>query len=127
MKEFTKEWVEFAQMDLLMAKRNIDSMELARLVSFHLQQALEKILKAYIIEKVSEELPRIHNLAGLANIAKLKLESNENDLLDELNFIYIESRYPQSQDELRDFLDKTNIKELYNKVERLVEWIKTKL
>ena len=127
MKEITKKWIEFVDKDLLLAKRNIDSKDFCELIAFHLQQALEKVLKAYIYEKTNKEPPRIHNLIGLVNLSGMELKNEEKDLLDDLNFVYTESRYPQSIDELRDFLDKIDLRELYNKTERLIQWIKIKL
>ncbi|MBI2995421.1 MAG: HEPN domain-containing protein [Candidatus Melainabacteria bacterium] len=127
MKEITKLWLEYAEKDLLLAKRNVDSKDFPELIAFHLQQAVEKVLKAYIKESIDKEPPKIHNLIGLLSISGIELNKEERLLLDDLNFVYTESRYPQSINELKEFLESINLMELYNRTERLIEWIKAKL
>ena len=62
------------------------------LFSAHL--AIEKILKAHVVQKTGKFPPMIHNLISLANIAGLKLSSQQVELFSELNPLNIEARYP---------------------------------
>lgn len=127
MKEITKQWLEFVDKDINAAKDLINDPKHAEIVAFHLQQALEKSVKAYIYEKTDKVPPKIHNLRGLASIGGLELSEYEIRLLDKLNFVYTEARYPQSVYELKDFLKEANLNEIYNETERLIKWIKSKL
>lgn len=127
MKETTKIWLENANNDLALVKDIIRLNKHLEMIAFHLQQALEKTIKAYLEEKNNERPPKIHNLIGLVSIAKLELPKEEISLLEDLNFTYTESRYTEDPQELRDFLEKIDLLQLLNKTERLMEWIKSKL
>lgn len=127
MKEITKSWLEFVEKDLNAAKDLLSKPGHAEIVAFHLQQATEKIIKAYIQESSDKEPPKIHNLIGLLSISSLEFKKEERLLLDDLNFVYIESRYPQNINELKEFLHSVDLPELYNRTERLIQWIKAKL
>jgi HEPN domain-containing protein len=59
------------------------------------QQALEKLLKALVVEVSHKLPPRIHNLVRLATLADLSLDSHQDVLLGKLSLEYIELRYPE--------------------------------
>ena len=69
---------------------------LTQSTAFHLQQCVEKSFKA-ILENNNIRIPKIHNLeriyAMIEEIDSLSLELNE-DILDQINDVYIDSRYP---------------------------------
>lgn len=46
MKDTTKQWLDFAETDLLTCKRILGDALLTNVVTFHAQQAVEKSLKA---------------------------------------------------------------------------------
>ena len=127
MKEITKEWVERAEQDLLVVEKIIDTPRVLDIYIFHLQQALEKVLKGYIQEKLDIEPPKIHNLSGLMKLSKLIPDEKNMKLLEDLNYLYLETRYPSSQEEVTDYFSKTGIHEVYNSVKELVKWTKSKL
>lgn len=93
MRKETEEWIKIAREDLQSAEYLFEK-SLYRMVCYHAQQAVEKLLKALLIEH-EIDIPRIHNLLDLNNAAK-KLGYNA-PLTDEdavyLNSIY-RSRYP---------------------------------
>ena len=62
------------------------------LFSAHL--TIEKALKAHVVKKTGKFPPMIHNLISLANIAGLRLTSQQVVLFSELNPLNIEARYP---------------------------------
>ncbi len=127
MKEITKQWLEFVDNDLNLVKEIVDNPEHREAIVFHLQQALEKVIKAYIQEIKNIEPPKIHNLVLLINISSLELNNDDLVLLQDLNRLYIDSRYPDSIEELKDYLTREKISELYNCTERLILWIRNKL
>lgn len=92
----TSAWLEFAKRDYVSAKKLLDDEFLANIVLFHSQQFVEKSLKA-IFEELDIEIPKLHNTARLfkliESITKLNIDL---DILNEIDSVYIESRYPAS-------------------------------
>lgn len=60
---------------------------------FHLQQCVEKLLKAYLISR-SIDFERKHDLGYLLLLAEDKEFVSYRDLVDELNPFAVEIRYP---------------------------------
>ena len=95
MKKQAKQWLNYAKVDLLSAEKLLNEEELTRSVAFHSHQAVEKSLKA-ILENKSIRIPKTHDLEklyGLILKEKIRLELEE-DILAQLNDVYIDSRYP---------------------------------
>jgi len=88
----TKEWLKAAYADLRSMFYIINDDFLTHIVAFHSQQAIEKTLKAIIIDN-EERIPRVHKLQNLINRVELDFTFNDEtiEILDEL---YIDSRYP---------------------------------
>jgi len=95
MKKRVKEWIKYSKLDLDSALKLLESPELTQSAAFHCQQSIEKALKA-IIEDKAKKVPRIHDLEKLYGI----IEENginlvfDADILDQVNDVYIEIRYP---------------------------------
>ena len=95
MKKQAEEWLKFANADLLTIKQIIDNKDLTQMAAFHGQQCVEKSFKA-IIELFDQKVPRIHDLRKLYHAVKelnLKIDI-DIDILDQLNQVYIDTRYP---------------------------------
>lgn len=95
MKRQAKEWLRFSKVDLATVLKLKDEETLTQNSAFHCQQAIEKAFKGLLLEK-QNALPRIHDLNklyGLIIECGIDLNMNE-DILDEINDVYIESRYP---------------------------------
>lgn len=93
MKRITEAWLSYALEDLIMAQKALE-MEIYRQTCFHAQQAVEKGLKALLLEK-GIKIRRIHNLLELSSEFEtrgihLPVELSE---LDFLNRVY-RFRYP---------------------------------
>ena len=119
MKEETKLWLNKSKDDLKKAKSNfkIKNYDVA---SFLCQQAVEKGLKAVLIERTNT-FPKIHDLVRLG-----KLVSLSNNLLKDcevLNPVYIETRYPIFN---RKYSKKEATKDIKN-AEGIIKWIKKNL
>lgn len=94
MKDETKLWLKFADENLESAKILIKS-SLYNPVLQNSQQAIEKYIKAYMIEK-GIKLQKTHNILSLVEILKSKnfildISEDEIDLIDS---IYLSSKYP---------------------------------
>ncbi len=94
MKDITKQWLEFAEVDIKCCQNNLDDDFVTNTVVFHSQQAVEKCFKA-IIEEKGMNIPRIHNLMRLHKfIQDLVQFSIDLDLLANLDEVYTSARYP---------------------------------
>lgn len=92
-KLIAKEWLKAANDDLLLITNIIDNESLTHLVAFHCQQAIEKSFKA-ILEYNSENIPKRHDLLMLKDLVSGWMEIANEDMLEALNSLYTESRYP---------------------------------
>jgi len=63
---------------------------------FFAHLALEKILKACVCRQTHDVPPRIHNLIRLSELAGLKLNDQQADVLADMNQFNLEGRYPES-------------------------------
>lgn len=94
MKQITEQWLRAAEDDLRVVTRIASDEYLTHMVAFHSQQCIEKSLKA-IIEEYELGHIRIHNLSRLLEIVrpKVTLEA-EVVLIEKLDKLYIDARYP---------------------------------
>lgn len=93
MRIFTKEWLKAANDDLITIDEIINNVHLTHIVAFHAQQCIEKSIKA-LIEENEIDIPKIHKLVKLTNIVSKLLNGLDDGLLNALDQLYIESRYP---------------------------------
>jgi len=63
------------------------------MVVFHAQQSIEKTLKAYI-EEHNIFLPKTHDLIRLCKLSALNFSNEEIEIIETLNDLYINARYP---------------------------------
>lgn len=94
MKEKARDWLDLANRDLHISVVSIKE-EIYNIACFHAQQAVEKTIKAYIINK-SELIPKTHDLNNLVHkdeeLSKILADFDEE--LDFLDALYITTRYP---------------------------------
>lgn len=94
MRRATEEWLVSARDDLETIDELIGNRQLTHIVAFHAQQCIEKCLKA-LLEERERDVPNIHNLITLlGRIGTGGFESVDEDVLERLNQLYIEARYP---------------------------------
>lgn len=93
MRAFTKEWLKAAHDDLLTIHEIIDNIHLTHIVAFHAQQCIEKTFKA-ILEEHEVDTPKIHSLIKLAKILPISIQDIDTTMLERLDELYIDSRYP---------------------------------
>jgi HEPN domain-containing protein len=98
MKKQAKEWLYHSEIDLLSAQKLLDDEYLTQSTAFHCHQSIEKALKA-LVENTNVRVPKIHDLQKLYGILKEQNISVEvdPDRLDNLNSVYIDTRYPTDQ------------------------------
>ena len=86
------EWLKSAFFDLITIEEIINNDMLTHIVAFHSQQAIEKSFKA-ILEYQDKKIIKDHDLIRLYDLIGLDFEIDK-DILDLLNELYIDSRYP---------------------------------
>lgn len=125
-KEVINEWVDLGKEDLELAAHLIEEEWFYRPALSHLQQAVEKYTKAFLISK-GWSLRKIHDLETLFDEAS-KHEPFFKDYLDfgrELTAYYTESRYPPitedepSEEDAKKLLETT--KEFIQKLEEILK------
>jgi len=86
-----EEWLKSAKSDIQVIRKIINEVDLSHVVAFHSQQAVEKSFKA-LLESRKIEFKKQHDLLKLKN--KIDDFELDEDTLDILNKLYIDSRYP---------------------------------
>ena len=87
------EWLKSSKLDLENIKYIIEVEHLASVVAFHAQQSIEKSFKA-LIESENKKIPKQHDLLKLKSLIGDSIDIENDDILDSLNALYIDSRYP---------------------------------
>ena len=77
---------------------------------------LEKILKGLVVQETGEQAPYIHDLARLADLAKTDSDIKEIEFLKFVNGFNIKARYPDHKLKIYKKYDKTNTKEVFDKI-----------
>lgn len=121
-------WIEMSDYDLETA----DAMLITGrylYVGFMCHQTIEKILKAYWANCLTEMPLKIYSLSRLAEKTELdkQLSEEQLDFIDKLEPLNIEARYPSYKERLMKSLTKEYCKELLNQTKDLQLWIKNKL
>ena len=96
--KLAKEWVLKAQNDLKTAEILYRENGPTDSLCFHCHQAVEKILKGFLVFN-KKEFPKVHDLIHLLNLCK-KIDKSFKSLEIEnlfLNRYYIETRYPSGE------------------------------
>lgn len=122
-----KYWVDLAEYDLETAQAMLRTQRFLY-VGFMCHQAVEKMLKAYFCYNRQEHPPKVHGLRVLAQKVGLLDIMNEEqiDLLNLLEPLNIEARYPKDKDLLLQSLSYEKCNDIIQKTKGLLQWIKVK-
>lgn len=89
------EWLKAAGDDLTLISNIIEDPGLTHMVAFHCQQAIEKSLKA-ALEYHGRDVPKKHDLLTLTDLVSDIFKIDDEAILESLNSLYIDARYPGS-------------------------------
>ncbi|MDI6777094.1 MAG: HEPN domain-containing protein [Syntrophales bacterium] len=113
LKQAVMEWFERGDHDIETAQLLYDEQGYTDVIAYHIQQAIEKYLKGYLVLK-GQRPPWVHELDTLLNLAS-KVEpglySPYIDLCEKATRYYLEERYPPgpmldyTREELRTDID----------------------
>jgi HEPN domain-containing protein len=116
-------WMTSSDEDFAAAQSLLEKGHLRHSLFFaHL--AIEKVLKAHVTRKTNDIPPRIHNLVRLAEIAALKLDQEQEQLLREFGVYQLGGRYPDSEEVS---LGSNFAKEEISRAKRMLSWLKKQL
>jgi len=91
------EWLQSALEDLRVARRCLAEPPAVSALFFHVQQAAEKALKAYLIALGHRDFPRTHRLRDLVSeIIRQGGIAPQNDIIGFLDTYTVGVRYPDS-------------------------------
>ncbi len=121
------EWLKSAKDDLFVIEKISNEALLTNVIAFHSQQAAEKSLKA-LLEFHKKDVPKIHSLNRLFKLTENYLKPDNQEVVNILDSLYIESRYPGALGLLPDgkpSLEEAGgfykfAKDIYNKVSLLI-------
>lgn len=119
-------WFESAEYDLQTARAMLETKRFLY-VGFMCHQTIEKALKGFFVaQKPEEELPYLHKLMRLANLAGIseKMNDTQLSLLDTLSPLNIEARYPMHKERLLASLTPERCRGMIQETEALLLWIK---
>jgi len=109
------EWFDRGDRDLETAQLLYDEQGYTDVIAYHIQQAVEKYLKGYLVIR-EQRPPRVHDLDTLLNlVSRMEPDLYEAyiDLCEKATRYYIEERYPPgppaeySREEIKTDLDLT--------------------
>lgn len=121
MKEETKIWLSLAEEDLKDANLLWENHRYGATV-FSSQQAVEKLLKAYIIEFRSILPSKTHRIESLLEEAALTPNITIKTNIEELSKAYIRVRYPDLNKQY--FRKREQVEPLFTLAKELYLWIK---
>jgi HEPN domain-containing protein len=121
-------WIELAEYDLETAKVMLDGKRYLY-VGFMCHQVIEKALKGHYVGATEDVPPYTHNLTTLAKKSGVYdvLSDEQKDLLDTLQPLNIEARYPTHKEKLMKSLSEERCKGILEETEELFLWVKMKL
>ena len=97
MKELARRWLTFADKDRQTSEQIKESRGLRTIAAFHVQQTIEKSLKAILVCQ-GQNPPRIHDLVRRAALVAATVGESviHTGELERINQYYTFSRYPQT-------------------------------
>ena len=87
------EWLKASYSDIIVIDSIVNSEAITHMTAFHSQQSVEKSLKA-ILEFYGTNVPKKHDVRMLKKLVATYITIEDDYILDSLNTLYIDSRYP---------------------------------
>lgn len=121
-------WFNLAKYDLKTADVMLENKRYIY-VGFMCHQVIEKSLKGYYVYKIKKIPPFTHNLSYLAEQNKIydNLSDEQKSIIDQLEPLNIEARYPTYKERTFKTLNSKKCREIFKQTKELYIWIKKKL
>jgi len=120
-----KYWYDLALEDIDVAQ-GLLGIDKTLYAGFICHLSVEKALKARI-ESIGETPIKIHNLIRLAELGNLEMSEKQLGLLQRLNPLQIEARYPAYKQAIADILSKEDCTDLIAQAKEVISWIEKQL
>ena len=117
MKEEVKRWWDYSESDINTAKYLFKGKKYKD-ASFYCQQAVEKALKALLLQK-SKKIIKVHDLVKLAKTLNLSEELIKD--CERLSIVYVDTRYPDTGTKRYTKIETDEDLKIANKI---LKWIK---
>ena len=88
---------------------------------------IEKLLKAYYVKTINNNVPLTHDLLRLAELSKLILSEEQKDILDLITTFNIKTRYDDYKMEFYKKCNKKFTTNSINKIKKFKKWLKKQL
>lgn len=88
---------------------------------------LEKLLKAYYVKVVDDNVPKTHNLLAIAKNSNLELTEEQQDFLLEVTAFNIKARYPDYKKRFYKKATKKFTERYLKKIRELRIWLKDRI
>jgi len=124
----TEYWLNLCDDDLKAAKAMLESKNFLWM-GFICHLIAEKSLKAVIANRSDETPPKIHDLQTLAKRSGIiaNLSEEQLTLLETLNPLQIEARYPEYKQRISETLTLEKCQKIFKQTEGFLCWIKQQL
>jgi len=121
-------WIDLAEYDFETAEAMLETKRFLY-VGFMCHQVIEKALKGYYVHVKNEIPEKIHNLIKLAKQSGLYdlFSLEQKRVLDRLDPLNIEARYPSEKEKLFQALTKEKCRNILMMTKELYQWIKLQL
>lgn len=117
-------WAELAAYDLATAEAMLGAGRYLY-VLFCSQQAVEKSLKAVLVDRTGEFPPRTHDLLRLARAGKIPLTEDRDAFLRTVTKYYIGTRYPEEIRLLANEVSRELAGGILQDAKGIVQWLET--
>ena len=126
MKPETENWLKIAKNDLKVAELCLKNDCHSKVIE-QCHSCLEKLLKGIIAEKKDIQPPKIHDLLELVSLTLISnIQDEIKNLFDELNDLYISTRYPDNFDVIES-LSKERSKEILQQTKEVFKWLQNQI
>jgi len=116
-------WIDGVNDALEMADSSFASGKFLWAVFFcHL--AVEKMLKAVVLNRTGEVAPKTHNLMHLLKLGQLSPPKEALDFLGQLNTFSVPTRYPDELPGIEEMFDRKKTSDVLEKTRNALEWIR---
>lgn len=127
MENIVKQWIERSNYDLSSARALLNARKYLY-AAFLCQQAVEKAIKALLAGQ-NKEIPLIHNLRKLAEIADIgkELSMDQIDFLERLTPFAIKARYGSYKRRMSEICNRKTAVEFIQLTEGFLKWLRKKI
>ena len=120
----TDHWIKTSKEDFRAAESLFEK-KLYPQCLFFCHLSLEKLLKALVIKTTENHPPYIHDLQRLAEVAKLDLTKEQENILEEISIFNIAGRYTEEKIRFYKEYNKREVAKEYLQITKdLILWLK---